>query len=400
MPRFPEISVAAGTMPASIFARLYGKLAQHQGEIFPFHLGDTCLPPPHRSLLGNQLFDDSAAGKLYCYGAPAGDARFIDALVAKLAAKNGLEVEPRQLQITAGATHALACGLRAVLDPGDDVLVCSPFWPIIRGQILSAGARPVEVPFTSTLYDDPDTDVRALLESYRTPRTTAIYLINPNNPDGKVLRARDLDAIAAFAADHGLWVFSDEVYEDFAYDGRQHLSFATLPGMAERTITSFSFSKTYGLAGLRIGYIVGPRAVLDAVWKISNHTIYNAPLALQRAALAALENGEEFIAAARARYVHAREVSMAALTGAGIPGHKPDGGSYVFIDLSRWIDEASASLGSIAVLEKLALQGILLAPGEAFGKSYRNWARLCYTSVQPERLDAGLAKIVNTLKQS
>ncbi len=331
--------------------------------------------------------------------APAGEIRaFIEALHRRaLRPRTGSAAEPRHIQITAGATHALACAMRTMVDPHDEVLILSPYWPLVRGQVLAVGARPVEVPFSSRLHDDPDTDLHALIHEYVTPRTTAIYVINPNNPDGKVLRRRDLEVIAEVARSLNLWVLSDEVYEEFAFDGRTHVSLATLPGMFERTCTAFSFSKTYGQAGLRVGYLVGSEAAITAVRKLSNHTIYSVPRAMQNAALAALEHGEPFIAAARQAYKAARDVSMAALSAAGIPGHAPEGGSYIFINLSRWIDERGAHAGSLAVLEKLAMSGILLAPGEAFGKDYRSWARFCYTAVPRDRLDAGLAKIIAVL---
>ncbi len=390
MPRFPDISSPADAIPSSIFARLVGELARHKGEVYPFHLGDTHLSPPDESRLERICWDEAAVGKLYNYAAPVGDPELLEEVAAKLHAKNRIPAAAGQIQITAGATHAFACATRAILEQHDEVLLLAPYWPLIRGHVLAAGARPVEVPFSSRLLVDPKVDPVSLLEEYVGPRTAAIYLINPNNPDGKVLGERELHAIAAIAHAHGLWVLADEVYEDFTFDGRAHTSIASLPGMAERTLTAFSFSKSYGQAGLRVGYMVGPERAMLPIKKLANHTIYNVPRAMQRAALAALRCGEGFLAKARVEYTGARDVTMAKLT---VPHHVPEGGSFVFVDLSRWAVAGSA----MPMLEKLAGEGILLAPGDAFGRDYAAWARLCYTAVSRPRLEAGLDRMAALL---
>src|SRR5215813_1489458 len=193
MPRHPSISQAAGDLPASIFARLVERLAGHSGAVFPFHLGDTHLLPPVRL----ESLDFGSAGALYTYAPPAGDPLLIEAVVRKLAAKNGINTTPAAIQITAGATHAFACAMRLVCDPGDEVLLLAPYWPLIRGCALAVGARPVEVPFTSELYEGADP--AELLARHVTRRTAAIYVTTPNNPDGKVLDVRALEAVAEVA---------------------------------------------------------------------------------------------------------------------------------------------------------------------------------------------------------
>src|SRR5262249_1202749 len=168
---------------------------------------------------------------------------------------------PNAIQITAGATHAFACALRLLCDPGDEVLLLAPYWPLIRGNVLAVGARPVEVPFTSELYQGADP--AELLAGRVTKRTAAIYVTTPTTPDGKVLDARALEAVAEVAVSADLWVLADEVYEDYAFDGRAHRSIATLPGLDSRTLSVYSFSKSYGLAGLRVGYVTGPEGPIS-----------------------------------------------------------------------------------------------------------------------------------------
>jgi N-succinyldiaminopimelate aminotransferase len=369
-------------MPSSIFARLVDRLAAHRGEIYPFHLGDTHLGPPD----GARLVDERAS---YPYHPPAGHPELIDAVVAKLARTNGLAGTSANVQITCGATNALAAAMRIVADPGDEVILLSPYWPLIRGQVIAVGARPVEAPLSSRLYDDPGVDVAEIVREHVTPRTAAIYVTTPNNPDGKVIPAAALRAIAGVAHAANLWLLADEVYEHYLYEGT-HLSIGTLH--PERTLTAFSFSKSYAQAGLRVGYLHGPPAAIAAAKKLVNHQIYSVPRATQRAALAALAGGEPYLDATRAEMRAARDEAFAALARLGVAPHRPEGGSYVFCDLSRHCRD-----NALEVLEKLAGEGILLAPGDAFGRDFARWARFCYTAVSRARLAAGLARMAEVL---
>lgn len=393
MPRHPELSRAAGRMPASIFARLVDRLATFQGEVVPFHLGDTHLSPPAAARLDALPLGESPASRWYAYGQPAGDPALIDAIRRKLARKNRLEVPASGVQVTAGATHAFFCLAQALLEPGDEVLVLTPAWPLFRGHLAAVGAVPVEVPVSQRVLDAPELDVAALLEAKVTPRTVAIYMITPGNPDGTVLDRAQLEAIGRVAERHDLWIFADEVYEDYCFDGREHVSLATLPGLASRTLSVFSFSKSYAQAGLRVGYVVGPEQVMVALRKFANHSVYNVPRALQRAAQAALEGGDAFLADTRAAYAAARDRAIARCP---VPARKPHGGSYLFLDLRPFLGPGDQC--ALDLLERVAGAGVLLAPGVAFGADYSGWARLCYTAVSGERLDEGMARLARVLK--
>ena len=298
------------------------------------------------------------------------------------------------MQICAGATHALACAMGAVLDPGDELLVLAPHWPLIRGIAQARSVVAVEVPFSQILRAHPDADPAALIEVRVRPRTRAIYLCTPNNPDGAVFTERELRAVAEVAERHGLWILADEVYEDFVYDGGVHRSIAALPGIAARTITVGSFSKSFALAGARIGYAAGPATVIGAMRKMSNHSIYNVPHAVQRAALGALDGdggGEGFLAAARTRYAAARDLALASVKA---PCAKPEGATYLFLDLRAW----TGGHGCVELLERFADAGVLLAPGGGFGEAFAAWARLCFTAVDEARLTDGIARINRVLE--
>ena len=366
MARFPELSAAGVSVPASIFARLREHLARFPGDVIPLQIGDTHLAPPAR-------LDDVAwtePGDLYAYGAPAGWAPLVEAIASER--KLGRD----HVQITVGATHALACAVQALCDPGDELILLTPHWPLIRGIALAHHVVPVEIEL-------------ARLEQAITPRTSAIYVATPNNPDGAMLSAGELAHVARLAKAHDLWIFSDEVYEHYAYD-QPHVSMLSIDDAAARTIAVYSFAKSYAQAGLRIGYALSrePRLV-DAMRRLSNHSVYNVPVAMQRAALAAMRAGAPFLAGARERYRAARDRARARLVA---PAAQPPGGAYLWVDFRRW-----SGHDCMPALEKIAEAGVLLAPGGAFGDACTAFARLCFTGVDEARLDEGIDRINRVL---
>lgn len=388
MPRFPSLSAPAEELPSSLYARLYSIASSVTGPVYPFHIGDTHLSPPSAARLGALGFTTECDASLYKYSSPAGDPSFVEAIVDKVRRRNGMAwVTADHVQITNGATHALSCATRAVLDPGDEVLLLAPYWPLMRGIVASLAARPVEAPFGRADMRGPGADIEAHLERFVHGRTAAIYVTTPNNPDGKVLTRDELAAIAAVARRHDLWVFSDEVYEEYRFDGREHVSIATLPDMADRTLSAFSFSKTYAQPGLRIGYIVGPREPIAAARKMANHSVYSVARAIQRAGAASLACGDPFVAEARALYQDLRDRAVARVQA---PCATPEGCTYLFLDLGRWVGPDGDAHD---VLERFAQRGVLLAPGGAFGAAFKTHARLCFIAVEPDQLEPGIDRI-------
>jgi N-succinyldiaminopimelate aminotransferase len=241
---------------------------------------------------------------------------------------------------------------------------------------------------------DPGADVEALLESFLTERTSAIYFSNPNNPDGKVFTRPELEAIARVARRHGLWVISDEVYENFVFDG-EHVSMASIEGMAEHTMTVFSFSKSYGIPGLRVGYLLGPRPAIVAARKMTNHTVYNIPRAMQMAAMRALVHGDSWVEDARRIYARHRDIAHELVVA---PCARPHGSTYLFLDLSEYCPRGAED--SLCVLERLVDAGMLLTPGGAFGHHYKKWARMCFTSVDEKVLVEAIGRLNHVLESS
>ncbi len=379
-------------MPESLFAALKRRVSRFEGDVMPFHIGDTYLDPPSEARLGNLGFSSGSDPDIYRYNPAPGKADFIDVVHEKVNRLNGMTwANPSNIQITAGATHALFCAVRAVMNHGDQILLLAPHWPLMRGISVSAGVRPVEVPFSHVLLRQENCDTKSLLENFITPDTAAIYMSNPNNPDGKVYSKEELAVIAEVAQKHNLWVISDEVYERFTFDEREHESIANIPGMRERTMTVFSSSKSFALPGLRVGYVVGPSDAIVAIRKMSNHSVYAVPRAMQRAAMAAMQNGNDFVVTARANYQKARDEAFEQVVA---PCARPEGCTYLFLDLSAWCESEDSCYG---VLENLAEAGILLAPGVAFGHLYQKWARLCYTSMPLTKMKDGVARLNQVL---
>jgi aspartate/methionine/tyrosine aminotransferase len=375
----------------SVFAALQGQIEAQLakgGVLIPLQIGDTYLEPPREAL----ELKPEGHRELSIYGRPAGVEALRGAL-AKYRSERGLgEIGAPHVHVGCGCTHALFCAARAVLDPGDAALIVSPYWPLITGLLQTIGVKPIEVPITHRLFDEPDLDIGALLEAAYTPAVRAIYFVTPNNPDGYVMTRAQLEAIAAFAKAHDLWVFADEVYADFVYDG-EHVSIATLPGMFGRTITSFSLSKSHALAGARIGYVVAPERVIDCTRRISNHTIYNVPVSMQRAALAALGVDSAWMDGARRTFRAARDATAMALASIGLRANLPRGGSFFFLDLDERLGPHSLQLA----LERCIDRGVLLAPGEAFGLHHARSARLCFTGVPEADVLDGVRRLGEAL---
>jgi aspartate/methionine/tyrosine aminotransferase len=389
----PRLSLTASLIKPSVFADLAGRIASQRrkgAHLIGLHLGDSCRTPP-----SDARFARVEAGPcdddLYRYGDTTGIAPLRAAFAERLDA-NGhgpAHVDPdKHVLVACGATHALFCALRAVLDPGDEVLVVAPYWPLAVGVIRAAGAAPVEVPLTNRLYADPSLDIEAVLAEACTARTRALYFATPNNPDGVVFSRAAMQAFARFALARDMWVVADEVYADYVYDG-EHVSMARLEGMRDRTITAYSLSKTCALAGARIGFAVAPETVIAAARRVAVHTVFNVPVAAQRVALAGLRASRAWVDDAREAYRAARDVTVDALRTAGVDVATPQGGSFAFPDFQRVLGGRPL----LGLLERAIDRGVLVAPGDGFGADFGSFGRVCFTAVGMPELTDGLARL-------
>ena len=367
MPRPPKPSQVVAAIGGTPFSPLAERARASGRRVFPLHVGDTWLEPFPGARMEALRVAEHPGMHRYCE--TAGIPPLVDALLEKLRTRNALPVTREGVLVTAGATSGLSCAVSAVTDPGEEVLILAPFWPLVRGIVRAQRAVPVEVPFFDRVHSA--SDAVTAIEERLTPRSVALYFSSPSNPSGRVLPRAWLEALAELARRRDLWLLSDEVYEDYVYRG-EHVSIGSLA--PERTVSVYSFSKAYGMAGNRVGSLAGPAEIVAEIHKLQVHSSYHAPTAAQLAALAALRGGAEWLSAARASYRAAGEDAAAAL---GVP--PPEGSMFLFVDVAARLGEG----GLPAFLEDCLAAGVLVAPGSSSGAAYATWIRLCYSSVPP-----------------
>ncbi|MCA9509212.1 MAG: pyridoxal phosphate-dependent aminotransferase [Myxococcales bacterium] len=385
MPRFHAgrgFAPAALAMPGAVYSPFAERARAEGRDVVALHVGDTWMEPFEGARMEALRTADYPG--LHRYGPTQGLPALVDALVEKVRARNGLACERAGVLVGAGATSVLANVIGAIASPGDEVAILAPFWPLARGIVQAFRATPVEVPFYDRVrdVDEAVATVRARIG----PRTVALYVSSPSNPTGRVLPRAWLEALAGLAREHDLWLVSDEVYEELVYEGAHFSVGAVAP---ERTVSVFSFSKTYGMAGNRVGYAVGPPPLVEQALKIGTHTAYHAPVAGQVAALRALEGGAEWVANARALY---REAGGRAAAALGLPA--PEGSTFLFVDVARALDER----GMPGFLERCFEDGVLVAPGASAGSDYASWVRLCYTAAPPDRVAWAIERLAARLR--
>jgi aspartate aminotransferase len=301
------------------------------------------------------------------------------AIAKKLQTKNHIDATIDDVIVTVGGAHALYVAFQAVLDPGDDVLLFAPYWTPIRDMITLAQARPVMVP-TSTARRN---GLTAALEHYSTPATRAIYYNTPQNPSGVVFTREEAEEVAAFAKKRNLVVIADEAYEDLVYEG-DHVSIASLPGMAERTITTYTFSKTYAMTGWRAGYAVAKDPFMTGLRKLVLYSTNGVSTPTQWAALEALAVPEVAIAARREEYRQRRDLLVKGLNELGLECELPAGAFYAFPSI-RKIHKDSRRVAA-ELLEKAHVATI---PGVVFGAQGEGHVRFSY-AVSLESIPVGL----------
>jgi aminotransferase len=338
---------------------------------------DTELPPP----VGVAAIDAIVAGR-NTYTRLDGIDALREAIAGKLAAFNGIRANPHtEIVVTSGATGALYSAALALLNPGDEVVLFEPFYGYHWNTMLSLRVVPVAVPLN---YPDWDLDIARLRESI-TPRTRAIIVNTPSNPCGKVFSAAELQAIADLAVEHDLFVFTDEIYEHFLFDGRRHISLATLPGMFKRTITISGFSKTFSVTGWRVGYVAASAEWVPTIGYFHDLVYICAPAPLQYGAVAGLTRLPAAYYSQLAReYQKKRDQLCAALTDAGLNPSIPAGAYYILADASRIPGQTAAQKAR----SLLAATGVAAVAGSAFFAhgGGENLLRFCFGKT-PEALD-------------
>jgi len=328
----------------------------HQGEPF-FETPDVIKDAAVKALAQNQTH----------YAPSSGVLPLRKALVEKLAAKNGIEATPDEVIATVGGSQGLYAAFQSVLDPGDDALVFAPYWTPIRDLVTGAEARPLLVPTITARRNG----IKNTLEQFSTPQTRAIYYNTPQNPSGLVFTRAEAEEVAV-AIERDLVVIADEAYEDLVYEG-EHFSIASLPGMAERTITCYTFSKTYGMTGWRAGYAVAKEPFMTALKKIVLYSTNGVTTFVQNAMIEALKTPEAEIARLREEYRKRRDLIVAGLNEVGLTCEPPAGAFYAFPNVEK-VSKNSREAAQI-LLERAHIATI---PGSVFGAQGEGHLRFGY----------------------
>jgi len=334
------------------------------------------------------------AGKVH-YSDLRGELALRAALATKLAADNGIHVGPEGILVTNGLTHAAYLAFMASLDEGDEVILLDPYYPQHINKIELAGGVPVIVPFDR----DNGFVIRAdWIERKITARTRMIVLVNPCNPTGRVYQRSELEAVAELAIRHDLLVVTDEVYEHVLYAGR-HISIASVPGMADRTLSLFAFTKAYAMDGWRQGYVMAPAPIIADLRKVTMNDTTHPNVFAQEGALAAVVGPQQCLAEMVERDRARRDLAVGRLN--AMPGVRcamPQATIYAFPDIRAF--GLSSNDMALAILERAH---VAVESGAFYGPSGEGHLRVCFASEPYERVAEGMQRIghfLSTLQRS
>jgi aminotransferase len=296
----------------------------------------------------------------------------------------GTDYDPnKEILVTTGVSEGIDLAIRAITDPGDEILVVEPSYVSYRPCVIMAGGEPVSVP---TRLENDFKVRKEDLEKYITPRTRAIVMNYPNNPTGSIMTQKDLEEVADVAIEHDLTIISDEVYEKLTYEGK-HASIASLNGMRDNTILLNGFSKAFAMTGWRLGYACGNDEVIEAMMKIHQYTMLCAPITAQLGAIEALKNGQDEMLDMVKEYNRRRRVIVRGFNSLGLTCFEPKGAFYAFPSI------VSTGLSSEKFAERLLFEeGVVVVPGSVFGDSGIGHLRCSYAASM-ENIKEALARI-------
>lgn len=338
----------------------------------------------------------TAANGPHQYAVTWGSPEFRAALSAKHERFTGIQTDPdTNIVVTCGSTEAMMASMLTVCNPGDKVVIFSPFYENYIADAILSGAVPVHVELHPPHFDFDRNDLRKAFES----RPKALILCNPSNPSGKVFTHDELLYIASLADEFDTFIITDEVYEHIVYDPNRHVHFASLPGMFERTITCGSLSKTYSITGWRLGHIIAPEEVIKRAKKVHDFLTVGAAAPLQKAAIAGLELPSTYYESLKLKYAGNKDLFLGYLKKAGLKFTDPQGAYYVLVDISEFGVESDTCF-----CEWLAREvGVAAVPGSSFFRGNENRFIRFHFAKKEETLIAAGEKLLNlrrTLRES
>ena len=294
------------------------------------------------------------------YAITIGAQNFREALSKKQEHFSGLHYDPQtEMVITCGSTEAMMITMMSVCNPGDKVVIFSPFYENYTADTILSGATPIYVPLDPHIFTF---DANVLEDAMKQPGVKALVLCNPSNPSGKVFTREELQIIADLAIKYDLYVITDEVYEHIVFAPHRHTYIATLPGMRERTIECSSLSKSYSITGWRLGYVLAAEPVMNNIKKIHDFTVVGAASPLQETALTALNFGDDYYQELQAHYTHMKEIFTGGLRNLGFKFTEPQGTYFVMMDISEFGYKSDDQF-CIDLAQKV---GVAAVPGSSF----------------------------------
>lgn len=322
------------------------------------------------------------------YALTWGAQNFREALARKQEHFSGMRVDPnKEIVVTCGSTEAMMAAVMSVVNPGEKVIVFSPFYENYGADAILSGADPIYVPLIPPAFHfDPE-----VLEDAFRQGAKALILCNPSNPCGKVFTYEELKIIADLAIKYDTFVITDEVYEHIIYAPHKHVYMASLPGMRERTIICNSLSKTYSITGWRLGYVIASEEVVDRVKKVHDFLTVGAAAPLMEAAVVGLEMPDSYYQELQAHYLHMKQLFTEGLKNLGFEFTDPQGAYYVMVDISKWLKKGETDL---EFCERLAKEiGVGAVPGSSFFKEEVNHLIRFHFAKQDETLLGALDRL-------
>lgn len=326
------------------------------------------------------------------YAITWGSKRFRDAIAVKTAWHLGFEVDPeRELTVTCGSTEGMIATMLAIIDPGDEVVIFEPYYENYGPDVILSGATPRFVPLSAPDWTFDRDELRAAFSE----RTKAIILCNPGNPTGHVFTRPQLETIAGLCQEFDVVAVTDEIYEHILYDGAEHLSIATVPGMRDRTVTINSLSKTYSVTGWRVGYVIAPPDLTSAIRKVHDFLTVGAAAPLQEAGAVALGFARDYYEKLQVDYAHRRDLLLPALEQAGFRCFRPRGAYYIMTDISEFGFPDDVAFARHLVAEV----GVAVVPGSSFysrPELGRSQVRFCFCK-RDETLNAAAERLATRM---
>ena len=380
-PAFPRTARRFESVGFSEIVKVRNRVMELLAEgrkVWRFEGGEPWMNTPEavKSAMGDALVRNQTR-----YAPSSGIPDLRKAILAKIRERNGIAADDEAAVVVNGGMQGLFAGFAALLDPGDEVLMFSPYWTPVADLIAYHQATPVLVPTESARRDG----LTAALARLVTPKTKVLYWNSPANPTGVVFSRAEVEEAAAFARDRNLAVISDEAYEDLVYEGEPHVSIASIPGMSERTIAAFTLSKSYSMTGWRLGYVIAPKRYQSAIRTVVLYTTNGVSTPTQWAAVQALSRGTEYVAEWKKGYRERRDRLAAGLKAAGFDLEVPRAALYLFPKTPSWLGADSRQAARTLLDEGK----IATVPGIVFGPEGEGHLRFSF-SVSEEMIAGGV----------